>query len=57
MNEKTDHLQANVVIMGFVECLSTPLIVQTVLMTSNNVFTLEQTSLGTQNILTILYNF
>ena len=32
MNEKTDHLQANVVIMGFVECISTPLIVGTVLM-------------------------
>ena len=57
MNAKTDHLQANVVVMGFVESLSTPLIVQTVLMSSSDIFTLEKTSPGVQNILVILYNF
>ena len=45
MNENTDHLQANVVIMGFFESLVTPLFVQTMLKMLNNVLTLEQTSL------------
>ena len=46
MNEKTDHLQANVVIMGFFESLFTPLFVQTMLKYFKNVLTLEQTSLN-----------
>ena len=41
MNEKTDHLQANVVIMGFFECLFTPLIVQYLLTAYKNIIKLE----------------